>query len=119
MQKPMQARVCFEFCSTIDGMVFFGLQGGRYCYCTPFFKASAGGEGSCDLPCPGAEFEMCGGKDKTSIYEMHTCGDRGAVVTEKAQQAGEVLSAFYAAAAFSGAIASQMTATGQALQDAA
>merc|ERR1719265_1600740 len=50
MQKPMQARVCFEFCSTIDGMAFFGLQGGRYCYCTPFYKAAAGGEGACDLP---------------------------------------------------------------------
>merc|ERR1719265_1079607 len=60
-QKPMQASVCFEFCSTVDGMSFFGLQGGRYCYCAPFYKPGPGGEGdSCTLPCPGKPNEMCG-----------------------------------------------------------
>lgn len=119
-QKPMMPRRCFEFCRTLDQMQFFGLTGGRYCYCAPFYKQAAGGDGDlCTLQCEGNEGEMCGGKEKSSIYEMHTCGDAAAGVAERAVMAGEALSDFYAAAVFSKQIADDMQASGALLQELA
>jgi len=115
-QKPMTPHTCFEFCRSMDGMSFFGIKDGRTCYCMPYYKPSASGSGMCDLPCPGDEMQICGGKAKSSVFEMHTCGDRGAALTTVAATAGEALSAFYAAALFSGKYSDNLQSTGAKLQ---
>jgi len=75
-KKEMTPRVCFNFCRIQPHMGFFGLVHGRDCYCMPYYQKQEGGEGSdCDLPCPGDQRTMCGGKTKSSIYSMHFCDD--------------------------------------------
>lgn len=115
-QKPMTPYTCFEFCRSMDGMSFFGIKDGRTCYCMPYYKPAASGSGMCDLPCPGDEMQICGGKIKSSVYEMHTCGDKGKALTSVAAAAGEALSAFYAAALFSGKFSDQLQKAGEQLQ---
>jgi hypothetical protein len=57
-------------------MNYFGLQNGRGCYCTPYYKQEVGaGSENCDAPCDGNPATMCGGKTKSDIYQMHWCGD--------------------------------------------
>lgn len=74
-QQPMSREVCFKFCRTIPDMPFFGLANGRDCYCAPYFKAMAGDSSMCDSVCEGNPTTMCGGKSKSSIFEMHLCAD--------------------------------------------
>jgi len=71
-QKPMTPQVCFYFCRTVEGMGFFGLTEGRTCYCEAFYKQKPG-DGVCDLPCEGDSATICGGKTKSSLYQMHEC----------------------------------------------
>jgi len=66
---------CFEFCRTVPNMVYFGLNNGNDCYCTPYYKPMAGDNSNCDLPCEGDPSQMCGGKMRTSVFEMHSCDD--------------------------------------------
>merc|ERR1719421_2209744 len=94
-QKEMTAEVCFEFCSTVPSMVYFGLTQGRECYCTPYWKPSAEGTGNCDLPCPGDPTIMCGGDEKSSIYEMHKCEGTADTLNFLAEVAGQELMYFY------------------------
>merc|ERR1719183_469061 len=57
----MTAEVCFDFCSTIKNMGYFGLTRGRECYCTPYYRPSGdAATGNCDSPCEGYMSEMCG-----------------------------------------------------------
>ena len=79
-QTEMTPTVCYDFCRTIPEMVYFGIQNGRECYCEPFFEAMAGDSSACDLSCPGDASQMCGGKTKSSIYEMHACNDGPLVI---------------------------------------
>jgi len=121
-QEKMTPRTCFEFCRTIDSMVFFGLQNGRNCYCMPYYIASAelgGGEDSCGMSCPGDANQNCGGKHKSSIYEMHTCGARGAMLTELSGSASQSLSAFYAAAIYSRELSKHLQASGALIEEVA
>lgn len=75
-QRTMTPRECFNFCRVQDRIGFFGLIHGRDCYCTPYFRPEAGGENEdCDLPCPGDQTTMCGGKHKSDMYAMHYCND--------------------------------------------
>merc|ERR1719428_1265458 len=67
--------VCFDFCRTIPQMGYFGIINGDYCYCTPYFKSAESGSEICDIPCVGAPSLMCGGKTKSSVFEMHLCND--------------------------------------------
>jgi len=76
LKLPMQPRLCFDFCRTQETAHFFGLVHGRDCYCGTYFHAhSTGGQGECDRQCEGDAEEMCGGKVKSSLFEMHSCGD--------------------------------------------
>jgi len=77
---PMEPRLCFDFCREQGPEYrFFGIRGGGECYCTTYYdKAdSVGGNGACDIPCPGDEHgkEICGGADLTSLFEMHMCAN--------------------------------------------
>jgi hypothetical protein len=77
-RKEMTPGVCFNYCRSFEGFNYFGLLNGRECYCMPYYKAKAGGEDQgCDAPCDGDNTQMCGGKDKSDIYEMHYCNDTG------------------------------------------
>lgn len=72
-REKMNPRVCYEFCRRVEHTRFFGLQNGGNCYCSTFFKASAGVSGTCDQPCEGNSAAMCGGNSQSSIFEMHSC----------------------------------------------
>jgi len=74
-REKMTINRCFDFCRTVPNMVYFGLQGGRDCYCTPFYKPMAGENSNCDLTCEGDPSQMCGGKTRSSVFEMHSCDD--------------------------------------------
>jgi len=72
---PMQPRMCFDFCRQYPKARFFGLQGSN-CYCSQYYHAkSTGGQGTCSFHCEGDKEEMCGGPEKSSLFEMHMCGD--------------------------------------------
>jgi len=73
--KPMTPTVCFEFCSTLPAMVFFGITEGRKCYCTPYFSPGPGNADKCDSVCEGDTTLMCGTTSgRSSVFEMHLCG---------------------------------------------
>lgn len=76
-QKPMTPTVCFEFCSTLQDMVYFGITAGRTCYCTPYFHPGPGDASKCDAVCEGDTTLMCGNTaGRSSVFEMHLCGDK-------------------------------------------
>eukprot|EP00929_Paragymnodinium_shiwhaense_P012779 TRINITY_DN120679_c0_g1_i1.p2 TRINITY_DN120679_c0_g1~~TRINITY_DN120679_c0_g1_i1.p2 ORF type:complete len:476 (-),score=147.38 TRINITY_DN120679_c0_g1_i1:141-1568(-) len=76
-ELPMEPRLCFDFCRQYEDAKFFGLKGSK-CYCSRYFHAkSTGGQGTCDFHCEGDQKEMCGGADKSSLFEMHMCGNSG------------------------------------------
>lgn len=73
-KMPMTPTVCFEFCSTIPDMVFFGITEGRSCYCTPYFSPGPGDGSKCDAVCEGDTTLMCGSTSgRSSVFEMHVC----------------------------------------------
>jgi len=74
-REKMTINRCFDFCRTVPNMVYFGLQAGRDCYCTPYYKPMAGDNSNCDETCEGDPSQMCGGKTRSSIFEMHSCDD--------------------------------------------
>merc|ERR1719387_1525387 len=84
----MTPKVCFEFCRTVPGMLFFGLIYGRECYCTPYFTpTTAKGNGVCDLPCEGDAGSTCGGNGMSDMYEMHFCDDTAEKLDEQIAKA--------------------------------
>jgi hypothetical protein len=94
-QVAMTPKKCYEFCRTVPDMVYFGITGGRDCYCMPFYKPGASGSDNCDMPCPGDPIQMCGGEEKSSIYEMHMCADTAGDLLYKAVKAEVELVYFY------------------------
>lgn len=75
-EEEMTHSVCYNFCRRVEGMNYFGLQNGRDCYCTPYYKQEVGaGSEDCDMPCDGNNAILCGGKTKSDIFQMHHCGD--------------------------------------------
>lgn len=75
--EAMSSEVCFGFCSTIEGMGYFGMTAGRECYCTPYYNPDGqAGTGNCDVPCEGYMSEMCGNSNgRASVYQMHSCAN--------------------------------------------
>lgn len=93
-REEMSHEVCFKFCRTLPEMHFFGIVNGRDCYCTPYFKPVAGDSSECDAVCPAKPMEFCGGKFKSSIFEMHDCKDsleNLGTATKKATEAADTL----------------------------
>jgi len=97
-QLAMTPEVCFDFCRTIPQMGYFGIINGDYCYCTPYFKSAESGSEICDIPCVGAPSLMCGGKTKSSVFEMHLCNDAADDLEAAAEAAGNAMMNFYSAA---------------------
>jgi len=74
-RKPMTHAVCFEFCRGLESMVFFGINNGRDCYCTPYYKAMASDDSTCDATCEGDSSSICGSAKKSTVFSMHSCDD--------------------------------------------
>jgi hypothetical protein len=74
-RAKMTPEVCYEFCKSIDGATFFGIEMGRDCYCMPYYAKTASGVGGCDAGCEGAPSSMCGSKSKASVWQMHDCNN--------------------------------------------
>ena len=91
-REEMTHQVCFEFCRTVPDMTFFGINNGRDCYCTPYYKPMASNSDACDAPCPGEPTLMCGGKTKSSVFSMHMCADTENDLNTALDNAGELLS---------------------------
>merc|ERR1719198_2389400 len=84
----MTPRICFDFCRAQATAKFFGIEYGRDCYCAHYIESHTTGGGGCELPCEGDAKEACGGKVKSSVFEMHNCGD-SVSEAESALQLGE------------------------------
>jgi hypothetical protein len=81
-REKMTPEVCFNFCRTLDQMLFFGILNGRDCYCTPYFKAMASDDSTCDAVCEGDTSQTCGSQKKSNIWEMHMCNDAAQTLAE-------------------------------------
>lgn len=75
LELGMTPRLCFDFCRAQETAKFFGIEYGRDCYCATYIEDFTTGGGECDRQCEGDVEEMCGGKEKSSVFEMHNCGD--------------------------------------------
>jgi hypothetical protein len=118
-QKAMTPKTCYEFCRTVPDMVYFGVTGGRDCYCMPFYHKGASGTSNCDLPCPGDPILMCGGKVKSSIFEMHMCADTAGDLLYHAVKAEMELVYFYDTAFMTDKLGHHLTNGGKLLQKVA
>jgi len=86
-QEQMTHEICFGLCRTVPDMHFFGITNGRDCYCTPYYRQIASDSSSCDAVCDGNPTTMCGGKTKSSIFEMHACNDAQGKLAAAGQEA--------------------------------
>lgn len=86
---PMTPRLCFDFCRQHEEAKFFGLQGSN-CYCSQYYHPkSTGGQGTCSFHCEGDKKELCGGPEKSSLFEMHMCGDSQSEADYALESSGE------------------------------
>jgi len=90
-RHAMTHTTCFEFCRTVPDMSFFGIANGRDCYCTPYFQAMAGDDSLCHEVCEGDQAAMCGGKSKSSVFQMHMCDSTQHNVLVASEKIGEAL----------------------------
>jgi hypothetical protein len=103
----------------LPDMVFFGINNGRHCYCTPFYKPQPGNEAQCDVGCAGEPTTMCGNKDKSTIFEMHLCDDVAGNLRTAMDDSKVALDFFYEMSVLSSDLANKMTDAGLALEKAA
>lgn len=118
----MSPKICFEFCRTVPNMVYFGIRSGRDCYCMPFYKKAANelsGSESCDYPCPGDPTQMCGGKTKSQLFEMHMCADTAGDLLYSAVNAEQELVYMYDTIFMTDKIAVWLDKVGHELQTVA
>merc|ERR1719313_1211514 len=115
-QKPMTPKVCFDFCRTVPNMVYFGVRTGRDCYCMPFFTKAESESEACDYPCPGDPIQMCGGKTKSQLFEMHMCADTAGDLLYSAVNAEQELVYMYDTVFMTDKIAKWLDNTGQELK---
>merc|ERR550514_1737139 len=118
-QVAMTPTVCFEFCRSIEDMVFFGISNGRDCYCTPYYKPAQGDDKKCDSVCEGDETLMCGNQKKSTIWEMHLCADTAKDLEDAMTAAKEALDFFFEQAVLSTDLAKKTTAAGASLEKTA
>jgi len=70
----------------------------------------------CDMQCPGNPSQMCGGLEKSQLFEMHLCADTQGDVLYAAVNAEEQLVYFYDTVFFTKKIADNLQVTGEKLQ---
>jgi hypothetical protein len=118
-QVAMTPKKCYEFCRTVPDMVYFGVTGGRDCYCMPFYQHGASGSDNCDLPCEGDPKQMCGGKEKSSMFEMHMCQDTAGDLLYNSVKAEMELVYFYDTAFMTDKLGKNLEKGGKLLQKVA
>lgn len=89
----MTPRLCFDFCRQYENAKFFGLKAGRDCYCSVYFHAATTGGGDCNAVCEGDKKEMCGGMEKSSVFEMHMCADSASEADDAADMSKKAVAA--------------------------
>merc|ERR1719159_317975 len=112
----MTPKICYEFCRTVPNMVYFGVRTGSDCYCMPFYTKAETGTENCDYPCPGDPVQMCGGKTKSQLFEMHMCADTAGDLLYSAVNAEQELVYMYDTVYLTDNIASWLDKTGHKLQ---
>jgi hypothetical protein len=117
-REKMTHDVCFKFCRTVPDMLFFGLFNGRDCYCAPYYTPSASDSSSCDAVCEGDNTVMCGGKSKSSIFQMHECGDAASNVADATAKMSTVKAGLAEVSAEVKKVAESMQSIADALQPA-
>lgn len=80
---------CFQFCRDKPTSRFFLIAHGSDCYCAEYYDDISTGGGDCDAPCESDNTQMCGGKVKASVFEMHTCGNSMDIAESAANSALE------------------------------
>lgn len=118
-QKSMTPTVCFEFCRSLPDMVFFGINNGRSCYCTPYYQPGPGDDKKCDVGCEGDSTTMCGNVEKSTIFEMHLCADTVQDLSDSMGNAKEALDFFFQQAVLTVDLGKKMAEAGAALEKAA
>jgi len=118
-QVAMTPKKCYEFCRTVPDQIFFGVTGGRDCYCMPFYHKGASGSEICDMPCEGDSTQMCGGMEKSSIFEMHMCADTAGDLLYMAVKAEVELVYFYDTAFITDKLAHHLEDAAKLLQKTA
>lgn len=92
-EMGMTPRLCFDFCRQYENAKFFGLKSGRDCYCSVYYHASSTGGGDCSAVCEGDKKQMCGGMEKSSLFEMHMCADTGSEAEAAADMSQKAVAA--------------------------
>jgi len=115
-QQPMTPKICFQFCRTVPQMVYFGIRSGTDCYCMPFYTKAESGSEICDNPCPGDTMQMCGGKTKSQLFEMHMCSDTAGDLLYSAVNAEQELVYMYDTVYMTDKLANWLDKTGKELQ---
>jgi len=117
-REAMTQEVCFKFCRTVPDMLTFGIHNGRDCYCAPYFKPMESDSTSCDAVCDGNPTQMCGGKFKSSVFEMHSCADTSAELKEANEKATTVMTVLGDSIKALETVASGMQKSAETLQSA-
>mmetsp|Transcript_3875 Transcript_3875/g.11327 ORF Transcript_3875/g.11327 Transcript_3875/m.11327 type:complete len:491 (-) Transcript_3875:99-1571(-) len=115
-QQPMTHGTCFAFCRTVPDMLTFGIHNGRDCYCAPYFKPMESDSSNCDAVCEGNPTQMCGGKFKSSVFEMHECADTAAELNETGVKAASVMAVLDRSIQTAETLAADMQTSAEALQ---
>merc|ERR1719272_193475 len=74
---------------------------------------------ACDLVCPVGGLQMCGGKAKSSIFEMHMCQDTHGDLLFQAVNAEEMLVFFYDGAFMTGKLSNELQTNAEKVQEVA
>merc|ERR1719324_1985821 len=88
----------------------------------PFYKKAANelsGTEICDYPCPGDGAQMCGGKTKSQLFEMHMCADTAGDLLYSAVNAEQELVYMYDTVFMTDKIAKWLDTIGHKLQKVA
>mmetsp|Transcript_3874 Transcript_3874/g.11320 ORF Transcript_3874/g.11320 Transcript_3874/m.11320 type:complete len:498 (-) Transcript_3874:99-1592(-) len=115
-QEAITHEVCFKFCRTVPDMLTFGIHNGRDCYCAPYFKPMESDSSNCDAVCEGNPTQMCGGKFKSSVFEMHECADTAAELNETGVKAASVMAVLDRSIQTAETLAADMQTSAEALQ---
>eukprot|EP00747_Dinoflagellata_sp_TGD_P091403 gnl/TRDRNA2_/TRDRNA2_165039_c0_seq7.p1 gnl/TRDRNA2_/TRDRNA2_165039_c0~~gnl/TRDRNA2_/TRDRNA2_165039_c0_seq7.p1 ORF type:complete len:768 (+),score=170.57 gnl/TRDRNA2_/TRDRNA2_165039_c0_seq7:54-2357(+) len=116
-RQEMTQNVCFEFCRTVPDMLYFGILNGRECYCAPYYKQMASDSSECDATCPGEPTTICGGKSKSSVFEMHFCDSTEQDLNDAAAKATVAASDFDSRVAMAKDLSKSMQDAGAANQE--
>jgi len=117
-QEKMTPQICYEFCRTVPGAVFFGISAGRECYCTPWFEPMPSDDKVCTATCEGDDLKICGSTaGKSSIWEMHLCADAETDLRNSMEEAKNALDFFFENVLLANDLGKRMSASAEKLEE--